>query len=105
MKRQTLNRAVSHVYQPTGVGNRRGERSQDSKKDPLEVLGLGSSAYQWATPGYPENAKQFFVWMNVWLNLSLLGGWCISFMFIPIEGNDSQFDKIIFFRWVGSTTN
>ena len=29
----------------------------------------------------------------------------IVFMFIPIWGNDSQFDKIIFFRWVGSTTN
>ena len=104
MKRQTLNWTVS-------------------QKSTLPVLEIdGASVHRirkrilWRSWGWEaqringqhlatRKAKKFFVWMNVWLNLSLFGGWCIFFMFIPFLREDYPQLTVIFFGWVGSTTN
>ena len=68
--------------------------------------GVGKlSRCQWATPGYPENAKQFVCLDECLVKLSLVGGFDIFSIFIPIEGRKSPVDENTFFRWVGSTTN
>ena len=49
--------------------------------------------------------------VEIWKNLktsqgkTLFGWWFQIFFFSPLPGEDSHFDYIIFFRWVGSTTN